>query len=75
MAHWCLTKQAVQWLLNRVKFNKDSIDEQELRLQQLEQMAITNNWYAPVTVTDNESILLVDDNNNAILADWKYKEV
>lgn len=50
--------------------------ELDQRLSQLEYMAIQNNFSAPVLVTDSGDtpILLVDDLDYAILADWKYKE-
>lgn len=43
------------------------------RMSRMEYMAIHNDFSAPIAV-DNAAIL-VDDTGNAILADWKYKEV
>lgn len=43
------------------------------RMSRMEYMAIHNDFSAPIAV-DNAAIL-VDDLGNAILADWKYKEV
>lgn len=43
------------------------------RMNRMEHMAIHNDFSAPIAV-DNTAIL-VDDTGNAILADWKYKEV
>ena len=43
------------------------------RMSRMEYMAIHNDFSAPIAV-DNASIL-VDELGNAILADWKYKEV
>lgn len=43
------------------------------RMSRMEYMAIHNDFFAPISV-DNAAIL-VDDTGNAILADWKYKEV
>lgn len=43
------------------------------RMSRMEYMAIHNDFSAPIAV-DNSAIL-VDDLGNAILADWKYKEV
>ena len=46
------------------------------RLSLLEYMAQNNDYVAPITTDDNNpSAILVDDDGNAILANWKYKEV
>lgn len=50
--------------------------ELDQRLSSIEEMAIQNDFSAPVLATDNGDtpMLLVDDLDYAILADWKYKE-
>ena len=50
--------------------------ELDQRLSSIEEMAIQNDFSAPVLATDSGDtpILLVDDLDYAILADWKYKE-
>lgn len=46
------------------------------RLSLLEYMAQNNDYVAPITTDDNNpTAILVDDDGNAILANWKYKEV
>lgn len=50
--------------------------ELDERMSMLEYMGIQNDFSAPVLATDggDTPILLVDDLDYAILADWKYKE-
>ena len=50
--------------------------ELDQRLSSIEEMAIQNDFSAPILATDSGDtpILLVDDLDYAILADWKYKE-
>lgn len=50
--------------------------ELDQRLSSIEKMTIQNDFSAPILATDsgNTPILLVDDLDYAILADWKYKE-
>ncbi len=50
--------------------------ELDQRLSSIEEMAIQNDFSAPVLATDSGDtpMLLVDDLDYAILADWKYKE-
>ena len=46
------------------------------RITLLEYMAQNNDYVAPITTDDSDSTaILVDDLGNAILANWKYKEV
>lgn len=46
------------------------------RLSLLEYMAQNNDYVAPITTSDSDpAAILVDDDGNAILANWKYKEV
>lgn len=46
------------------------------RITLLEYMAQNNDYVAPITTDDGDnSAILVDDLGNAILANWKYKEV
>ena len=50
--------------------------ELDERLSNLEVMNIKNAFYAPLATDDEDAVtLLCDDNDIAILADWKYKEV
>lgn len=49
-------------------------NEQEARLALLEKMLIQNQITAPIRADDTEeAVLLVDDDGNAIVADWKYQ--
>lgn len=55
---------------------QNQITEVDERLAALEHMSLQNQYYAPLTVNDTgTTTLLVDDLGNAIVADWKYKEV
>lgn len=55
---------------------QNQITEVDERLAALEHMTLHNQFIAPITVSDNNTTtLLVDDLGNAIVADWKYKEV
>ena len=50
--------------------------ELDERLNNLEVMNIKNTFYAPLATDDEDVVtLLCDDNDIAILANWKYKEV
>lgn len=49
--------------------------ELDERLSLLEYMALQNDFSVPVTTDDETLTLLTDDFDNAILTDWKYKEV
>lgn len=50
--------------------------ELDERLSNLEVMNIKNTFYAPLATDDEDVLTLIcDDNDVAILADWKYKEV
>lgn len=73
MAHFALTKKAVQWLVDKVKDNTKRCDEYAIRLDSVEEMIIKNQFSAPITM--DEGKLLVTDDGYSILADWKYKEV
>lgn len=50
--------------------------ELDQRLSSIEEMTIQNDFSAPILATDggDTPMLLVDDLDYAILADWKYKE-
>jgi len=51
-------------------------DELDARLTALEEMSLTNRFMAPLATDDTDVVTLIcDDNDVAILADWKYKEV
>lgn len=73
MAHFALTKKAVQWLVDKVKDNTKRCDEYAIRLDSVEEMIIKNQFSAPIAMDDRK--LLVTDDGYSILADWKYKEV
>lgn len=73
MAHFALTKKAVQWLVDKVKDNTKRCDEYAIRLDSVEEMIIKNQFSAPIAMDDGK--LLVTDYGYSILADWKYKEV
>lgn len=53
---------------------QNQITEVDERLAALEFMALQNDFTAPL-IADGDGVLLVDDLGNAIVADWKYKEV
>lgn len=49
--------------------------ELDERLAALERMTIQNEYSAPIVVNESGSaVLLVDDDGDAIVADWKHKE-
>ncbi|WP_432268594.1 DUF4080 domain-containing protein [Catenibacterium mitsuokai] len=49
--------------------------ELDERLAALERMTIQNEYSAPIVVNESGSaVLLVDDDGDAIVADWKYRE-
>lgn len=73
MAHFALTKKAVQWLVDKVKDNTKRCDEYAIRLDSVEEMIIKNQFSAPIAMDDGK--LLVTDDGYSILADWKCKEV
>ena len=52
---------------------KREVTEQEQRLALLEEMVLQNKYYVPLKAEDNADILLADENNNLVVADWKYK--
>ena len=54
---------------------KREVTEQEQRLSLLEEMVLQNAFYVPIKAEDNEDILLADENNNLVVADWKYQTV
>lgn len=55
-------------LQNQITANKE-------RLALLEAMCLSNNFMAPLLTDDEALTVITDDLGNAILADWKYKEV
>lgn len=55
-------------LLNQIESNAE-------RLKLMESMCLTNNFIAPLATDDDALTFITDDQGNAILADWKYKEV
>lgn len=55
---------------------QNQITENGERITLLEYMAQNNDYVAPITTDDGDNTaILVDDLGNAILANWKYKEV
>lgn len=49
--------------------------ELDERLAALERMTIQNEYSAPIVVNESgPAVLLVDDDGDAVVADWKYKE-
>lgn len=49
--------------------------ELDERLSLLEYMTLQNDFSAPIATDDEEITLITDDYGNAILAEWKHKEV
>lgn len=54
---------------------KIEVNEQEQRLSLLEEMVLQNAFYIPIKAEDNANVLLGDENNNLVVADWKYQIV
>ena len=54
---------------------QNQITEVDERLAALEHMTLQNLFTVPVAIDNTGTTLLVDDLGNAIVADWKYKEV
>lgn len=54
---------------------KREVTEQEQRLALLEEMVLQNSFYVPIKAEDTADILLADENNNLVVADWKYQVV
>ena len=54
---------------------KREVAEQEQRLSLLEEMVLQNAFYIPIKAEDNDNVLLGDENNNLVVADWKYQIV
>ena len=54
---------------------KREVNEQEQRLSLLEEMVLQNAFYIPIKAEDNANVLLRDENNNLVVADWKYQIV
>lgn len=54
---------------------KREVAEQEHRLSLLEEMVLQNRFYVPIKAEDNDDVLLGDENNNLVVADWKYQIV
>ena len=52
---------------------KQEVTEQEQRLSLLEQMVLQNSFYVPIQAEDNTNVLLADENNNLVVADWQYQ--
>lgn len=54
---------------------KINVNEQEQRLSLLEEMVLQNRFYVPIKAEDNDDVFLGDENNNLVVADWKYQIV
>jgi hypothetical protein len=54
---------------------ENQIMNNEARLLLLEDMVLQNDFVAPLITDDATMTVLTDDLGNALLADWKYKEV
>lgn len=55
---------------------QNQITENGERITLLEYMAQNNDYVAPITTDDGDNTaILVDDLGNALIANWKYKEV
>jgi len=55
---------------------QNKLDEVDTRLSNLEFMNIKDEFTAPLATDDTDVVTLIcDDNDVAILTDWKYKEV
>lgn len=55
---------------------QNQITENGERITLLEYMAQNNDYVAPITTDDGDkTAILVDDLGNALIANWKYKEV
>ena len=52
---------------------KQEVIEQEQRLSLLEKMVLQNSFYVPIQAEDNTNVLLADENNNLVVADWQYQ--
>lgn len=54
---------------------QNGIDAATERVILLETMVLNNEFAAPMLTDDDTLTVITDDNGNAILADWKHKEV
>lgn len=55
---------------------QNQITDNVERITLLEYMTLNNDYVAPITTDDGDNTaILVDDLGNAIIANWKYKEV
>lgn len=53
----------------------NQIESTTERVRLIESMCLTNDFIAPIATDDDTLTFLTDDQGNALLADWKYKEV
>lgn len=53
----------------------NQIESATERVRLIESMCLTNDFIAPIATDDDTLTFLTDDQGNALLADWKYKEV
>ena len=47
--------------------------EAEDRVSAIAEMIVSNCFYT--TIGDEDGTIIIDDDGNAVVADWKYKEV
>lgn len=60
---------------NAVGNLQNQVNEVDDRLARLEHMALTNQFNAAISVNESgNSVLLVNERGEAIIADWKYEE-
>lgn len=68
--------QEISKLSNYIAGNlQNGIDAANERVILLETMVLNNEFAAPMITDDDSLTVITDDNGNAILADWKHKEV
>ena len=65
-------KEALGYIAGNLQNGIDAANE---RVILLETMVLNNEFAAPMITDDDNLTVITDDNGNAILADWKHKEV
>jgi len=54
---------------------QDNVQNLQNKVALLEHMIMANDFFAPMATDDADLTILTDDSDNAILANWRYKEV